>query len=140
MSASELVIDGLAALQQKLVEKTAQKAQRAADREVAKEADRIAKYPAYVPGSCRDPNAEDLEAVGKCHGKVSTIRCQDCGELRTVNTQELFQCQRCKACQQQAVKATNKAKRATRKTANLSVEDLERQIADLTALIASKAA
>jgi NAD-dependent SIR2 family protein deacetylase len=140
MSASELVIDGLAALQQKLVEKTTQKAQRAADREAAKEADRVAKYPAYVSGSCRDPNAEDLEAVGQCHGKVATIRCQDCGEQRTVNTQELFQCTLCKSCKAKADRDSMAAKRAAKKVSGLSQQEIERRISELTSLLATKAA
>jgi hypothetical protein len=53
------------------------------------------KYPHVVPGSVREPSAEDKKVLPKSHGMVCTIKCVDTGKLRVINTQDAFQVKRC---------------------------------------------
>jgi len=72
------------------------------------------KYPHVVPGSVREPTDADLKALSHCHGKVCTVRCQDCGAERTINLQDAFQSQRCPKCKLTAIKARRQERRAAR--------------------------
>ena len=91
-----------------------------------------ARNPAFVPGSVRSPSIEEISVLGHTHGKVCTIRCQACGETRTINKQDAFQVRYCKDCRKEANRETSKEKRLVKKLDGTSREELERQIAELT--------
>ncbi len=84
-------------------------------------ADFYKKYSHVVKGSVREPTKEDLKVLTKCHGRVCTIKCTDCGTERVINVQDAFQVTRCPACKVKAAKEARKARRAkktkARKTA-----------------------
>ena len=97
-----------------------------------------ARNPQYVVGSRRPATESEQVALKKT--VVCEIVCQDCGETVVVSSQDGFQVKCCKACKQASKKEDQKIKRAAKKVAGQSVEDLERQIKALKALIASRAA
>jgi hypothetical protein len=99
-----------------------------------------ARNPAFVRGSVRKATEAEAEIVGHSHGKVCEIVCQACGETRIVNTQDAFQAKYCLECRDAAKKQANREKRAVKKMAETSVEDLQAQIAELNELLAKKAA
>ncbi len=102
------------------------------------EAKTLERNPAYVVGSLRKATAAEAAALGHCHGWVCDIRCLNCGEIRTVNKQDAFQSRFCVACRKTASKEVAKEKRLTKKMAGVTKEDIEKQIAELNALLASK--
>jgi hypothetical protein len=92
-----------------------------------------ARNPCYVRGSVRAASAGDEEELGHVHGQVCTIRCQVCGEARTVNKQDAFQVRFCRACRQEAAKAAGTEKRAAKKLSGLDEKELRDRIAGLEA-------
>jgi len=91
----------------------------------------LVRNPNYQVGSVRAATDLDREQLGHCHGKVCTIKCQVCGSERTVNVQDAFQVKFCGECRKQAGREAAKEKRAAKKLAGISREDIERQIAEL---------
>ena len=98
-----------------------------------------ARNPAYVVGSVRKPTEVDAATLGHTHGLVCEIRCQSCGETRVINKQDAFQVQFCTECRKSASREVAREKRLTKKLAGVSREDIERQIADLNALLTKSA-
>ena len=84
-----------------------------------------ARYPHVVPESVREPS--ETEKLGsKRHGLICTVLCA-CGEERTINTQDAFQVQACRVCQDANKKDQARARRAIKrnsKLAELSPEEL----------------
>jgi NAD-dependent SIR2 family protein deacetylase len=103
------------------------------------EADTKAVNPQFVLGSVRKATPADEAELGHCHGVVCSIVCLTCGETRTVNKQDAKQCQFCKACKKGADKDRAKAKRADKRLAGKSVEDLQAEIAEAEAALAALA-
>ena len=77
------------------------------------------KYPHVVSDSVREPTAENLMQLSKCHGKVCTVACVEdgCNNERVINVQDAFQSKRCADCQKKHQYATRKASRQARNTA-----------------------
>jgi len=138
---SEVVVEGIAELLAKQAQlKALQRQVKAASEMEAWEAKVGARNPAYVKGSVRTATDADAEILGHVHGKVCEIKCQECGQIRVVNLQDAFQVRFCRDCRKSAQKAAAKERRLADKLAGTSKEDLEAQIAQLNALLASKAA
>lgn len=95
-----------------------------------------ARNPAYVVGSVRRATEADLAELGHCHGFVCTVKCQCCGQERTVNKQDAFQARFCKSCKKEASKDAAKERRLEKKLSGLSVSDLQAQIAEAEAQLA----
>jgi hypothetical protein len=104
------------------------------------EAKTVARNPAYVVGSLRQATEADVALLGHCHGKVCLIKCTQCGAERVVNKQDAFQTKFCVSCRDAAEKEAAKVKRAEKRVAGLTVEDIQKQIDQLKALKAAKAA
>ena len=103
------------------------------------EADTKARNPQFVLGSVRKATAADEAELGHCHGEVCSIECATCGEVRVVNKQDAFQARYCKACKKGADKDRAKSKRADKRLAGRSVEDLQAEIAEAEAALAALA-
>jgi hypothetical protein len=103
------------------------------------EADTKARNPQFVLGSVRKATPADEAVLGHCHGEVCSIECESCREVRTVNKQDAFQARFCKACKKDADKGRAKAKRADKRLAGRSVEDLQAEIAEAEAALAALA-
>jgi hypothetical protein len=99
-----------------------------------------ARNPRFVPGSVRRPTEADTAALGHVHGLVCEIACESCGKVRVINKQDAFQVRYCQDCRKVAGKAAGRDKRLVKKLAGTSRQELEQQIAQLNALLASKAA
>ena len=93
------------------------------------EAKTKARNPQYQEGSVRKPTPEDIEELGHTHGLVCSIVCSSCGSTRTVNLQDAFQARFCKECKKAAGASAAKDRRASKKLAGASVQDLMAQIA-----------
>jgi translation initiation factor 2 beta subunit (eIF-2beta)/eIF-5 len=138
---SEVVVEGIAELLAKQAQlKGLQRQVKAAAEMEAWEAKISARNPRYIKGSVRTPTAQDTETLGHVHGKVCEIRCEECGQVRVINCQDAFQVRYCRDCRKLAQRAAGKEHRLTAKLAGTSKEELERQIEQLNALLASKAA
>ena len=126
----------LKALQAELAEK--QKAVKQANELAEWEQKTAERNPAYVVGSVRKATEADAAILGHVHGLVCEIRCQACGQTRVVNKQDAFQVKFCAECRKSASREVAKEKRLTKKMANVSAEDIAKQIAELNALLAAK--
>ncbi len=108
------------------------------------EAETRAINPNYVLGSVRKPTAEDEAELGHSHGRVCSIRCLKCNDLRTVNLQDAKQVVYCKFCKKVADKEKSKTKRASKRLAGKSVADIQAEIEaaqkQLDAMTAGRAA
>ncbi len=126
----------LKALQAELAEKT--KAVKEANELADWERKTSERNPAFVPGSVRKATEQDAAILGHVHGLVCEIRCQSCGQTRVVNKQDAFQVRFCSECRKSASREVAKEKRLTKKLANVSAADIEKQIAELNKLLATK--
>lgn len=115
----------------------AKAALKAAQEQAKWEAATKARNPAFVLGSVRAPTPADIEVLGHTHGKVCDITCSECGKTRTINLQDAFQCKFCVGCKKVASRDASKAKRATKRLAGRSVEDLQREIEEANAALAA---
>lgn len=73
-----------------------------------------AKYDHVKPNSVRHPNTKEAAQMTKCHGKVCTIMCEECGTERVINTQDAFQVRYCVDCQAKRTKEIRKTSRKRR--------------------------
>ena len=89
-----------------------------------------AQNPGYVVGSRRPATAEEFVVLKKT--VVCTIVCQECGASRVVGVQDARQTVLCQACKAKADKINESIKRANRRLAGKTKEQLEQEIADAT--------
>jgi len=110
-----MVVEGMA----EVVNLSDAKAAKAASTKKTKVGDPgwYAQFPHVVPGSVREPTAEDLKTLTKCHGKVCTIKCVDTGEKRVINVQDAFQVTRSVKAQAKYLKRRRAERRAAKQAA-----------------------
>jgi hypothetical protein len=160
-SASSVVVEGLAELTKeekiaKIRKLEAEKAGRAtAEKKIAARKARLSDLangtneagknpklrhnPQLRPDTLRQAEEGELINGTPAKGWVVSIECEVCGEVREVNTQDAFQVRFCETHKAEAQKAASKARRAAKRDAELaklSDDDLDAQIAELTAAAA----
>jgi len=123
---------------------TALKDKKAQIKQAVKDQEFYTKYTWVVPGSIRSPSANDFNVLTHAHGKVCDISCQQCGTVRPVNKQDVFQVKYCKECRATVTKAEDKVKRAEKaaekRAAGMTPEAIKAKMAELEAELASLAA
>lgn len=89
------------------------------DRFSGKYKDFYAKYPWVIKNSVREATATDEKKVGHSHLNVCDIKCtvKGCGEVRTVNTQDVFQVKRCPEHQAEQLRKYKREYHHNRKSA-----------------------
>ena len=91
----------------------------------------------YVVGSLRRATEEDKKNL-HVHGDwVCSIKCAECGTMRTVNRQDAHQVRYCEEHKKEA-RAASRKKRGKAEELNLTAEEISTQIKSLNEMVASK--
>jgi len=109
--------------------KAVKQALREAEKLYAWEATTKAVNPQYMVGSRRQATDDDLAVLENTHGVVCVITCRECGAERIVNVQDAKQTQLCKACKEKANRVKDQIRRANKRLAGKTKEQLEQEIA-----------
>jgi len=124
---SGVVSDLLAINEQERKLKAAKRALRAAEKIRGLELATKAANPQYQVGSRRRATAEEFAVLKKT--VVCVVECVECGDERVVGVQDARQTTLCQACKAKADKINESLKRANRRLAGKSKEQLEQEIA-----------